>query len=188
MNEPGSAAVKNHQTTMKNEQRNPESDWVRSIVEAQAADLTRYAASILGDADTARDVVQDVFVRLWKTPQVEVEDHVRQWLFRVCRNRALDVKRKGGRMKVLSEEKGQVIVAESPGPETVAERSDSHAQVLQLMTELPENQREVVRLKFQNGMSYKEIAAITELTVSNVGYLLHTALNSLRTQVQAAGE
>lgn len=91
-------------------------------------------------------------------------------------------------MKVLSEESGHVIAVEAPGPETVAERTDSHARILQLMSKLPENQREVVRLKFQNGMSYKEIAAITELTVSNVGYLLHTALNSLRSQVLAAGD
>jgi RNA polymerase sigma-70 factor (ECF subfamily) len=100
----------------------------------------------------------------------------------------MDIQRKGGRMKSLNEQEGNVVVADAPGPETVAERRDSHEQVLHLMKNLPENQQEVVRLKFQNGMSYKEIASITELTVTNVGYLLHTALQSLRTQMQAAGE
>ena len=56
------------------------------------------------------------------------------------------------------------------------------------MRGLPNNQQEVVRLKFQNGMSYKEIAAVTELSVSNVGFLLHTALDTLRTRIAAAGE
>jgi RNA polymerase sigma-70 factor (ECF subfamily) len=45
---------------------------------------------------------------------------------------------------------------------------------------LPVNQREVVRLKFQNQLSYEEIAAVTSLSVSNVGFLLHTALKTLR--------
>ena len=56
------------------------------------------------------------------------------------------------------------------------------------MEDLPDNQQEVVRLKFQNGMSYKEIATVTELSVTNVGFLLHTAINTLRTRVAAVGE
>ena len=173
---------------MNNEQQKPESEWMRSLVDAHAADLTRYAASILGDADAAKDVVQDTFIRLWQEPQNKVEDHVRPWLFRVCRNRALDHRRKGGRMKPLDEKHALHAVADTPGPQSRAEQNDSHQQVLQLMEDLPDNQQEVVRLKFQNGMSYKEIATVTELSVTNVGFLLHTAINTLRTRVAAAGE
>ncbi len=158
------------------------------MVAAHAADLTRYAASILGDADAAKDVVQDSFIKLWQEPRATVADHVRPWLFRVCRNRALDVRRKGGRMKPLDEMQTDRTPVESPGPEAVAETRDSHAQLLRMMQGLPEHQREVVRLKFQNGLSYKEIASITELSVTNVGFLLHTALKTLRAQVAAVGE
>ncbi len=173
---------------MKDEQRSFESNWMRSIVDAHAADLTRYAASILYDADGAKDVVQDVFLRLWQEPRANVEGHVLPWLFRVCRNRALDVRRKGGRMKRLDEASAERAATDAPGPETVTEQQDSHAQILQMMQALPENQQEVVRLKFQNGMSYKEIASVTELTVTNVGFLLHTAINTLRARVVASGE
>lgn len=161
---------------------------MRSLVETHAADLTRYAASILGDTDAAKDVVQDSFIRLWREPREQVEDHVRPWLFRVCRNRALDQRRKGGRMRPLNEVDTATRPAEGQGPEEVAELRDSHEQVLVLMQQLPGNQREVVRLKFQNGLSYKEIASVTELSVSNVGFLLHTALKALRAQIAAAGE
>lgn len=178
----------NLKITMKDEQRRYESDWMRSLVDAHAADLTRYAASILYDADAAKDVVQDVFLRLWQEPRANVEGHVLPWLFRVCRNRALDVRRKGGRMKRLDEATAATTAADAPGPERLAERQDSHAQVWQMMRSLPENQQEVVRLKFQNGMSYKEIASVTELTVTNVGFLLHTAINTLRARVLATGE
>ena len=161
---------------------------MRSQVDAHAADLTRYAASILGDSESAKDVVQDSFIRLWREPRTAVADHVRPWLFRVCRNRALDQRRKGGRMRPLNEVDTATRPAPGQGPEEAAEQRDSHAQVMGLMRQLPENQREVVRLKFQNGLSYKEIASITELSVSNVGFLLHTALNTLRAQVAATGE
>jgi RNA polymerase sigma-70 factor (ECF subfamily) len=172
---------------MKNEHEIPDSEWMHSIVAAQAADLTRYAASILGDEDSAKDVVQDTFIRLWREPRESVEGHVRAWLFRVCRNRALDHRKKGGRMKPLDAEH-TTAVEDAPGPQAMAERQDSHARILHLMGALPENQQEVVRLKFQNGMSYKEIASVTELSVSNVGVLLHTALNTLRARVAATGE
>ena len=78
--------------------------------------------------------------------------------------------------------------SDQPGPQTVAENRDTHERVLHLMKGLPENQQEVVRLKFQNGLSYKEIATVTELTVSNVGYLLHTALQTLRLEFSSQGE
>ena len=160
---------------------------MHSIVAAHAADLTRYAASILGDEDTAKDTVQDTFVRLWQQPREALADPVRPWLFRVCRNRAFDLRRKGGRMKPLNQEHSSVA-EDAPGPQQMAEQKDRLTQVLHLMGALPENQQEVVRLKFQNGMSYKEIATVTELSVSNVGFLLHTALNTLRSRAASVGE
>ena len=55
--------------------------------------------------------------------------------------------------------------------------------ILKFVDSLTENQREVVRLKFQNGLSYKEIAAVTQLSSSNVGYLIHTAIHRLRQEL-----
>ena len=173
---------------MKNEQRRSDAEWIRSIVDAHAGDLTRFAASIVGDMESEKDFVQDVFIRLWREPRDRIEDHIRPWLFRVCRNRALDLRRKGGRMRALTEVDTAQAAVDAPGPESMAERKDSHSQILSLLQALPQNQREVVRLKFQNGMSYKEIATVTELSVTNVGYLLHTAIQTLRSRALAVGE
>ena len=52
--------------------------------------------------------------------------------------------------------------------------------VFRMLDQLPDNQQEVVRLKFQNEMTYQEIADVTGLSVTNVGSLLHTALKRLR--------
>ena len=64
-----------------------------------------------------------------------------------------------------------------------AEAFERRADVV--LDRLPPNQQEVVRLKFQNGFSYKEIARITELSVTNVGFLIHTAVTNLRREFAA---
>ena len=51
------------------------------------------------------------------------------------------------------------------------------------MSDLPDNQQECIRLKFQHGMSYKQISQITSLTVTNVGFLIHTGLKSVRREL-----
>ena len=72
--------------------------------------------------------------------------------------------------------------AELPGE--VAEQKDSMTRVLQQLDRLPDNQQDVIRLKFQNELSYREISEITGLTVSNVGFLLHVGLKRLRELMQ----
>ena len=71
-------------------------------------------------------------------------------------------------------------------PEAAAEQSDSAAHILQLLDDLPPNQQEVIRLKFQNSLSYKEISQITGLTVTNVGFLIHRGLRTVRERVQTS--
>ena len=86
-------------------------------------------------------------------------------------------------MTQLSEEQVQVRTSPDPGPPDVAERRESTARVLHLLDALPPGQREVIRLKFQNGFSYQEISRISGHSVSNVGYLIHVGLKSLRHQL-----
>jgi RNA polymerase sigma factor (sigma-70 family) len=163
--------------------------FVQSAVERHQAPLLRYAARLLhGDADRARDVVQDTFVRLLAQEPAAVADHLAEWLFTVCRHRALDVLRKEGRVRLFEEGQVERLSAETPRPGAGVERAEAHAAVLQLIGRLPPNQQEVVRLKFQNGFSYKEISRITSLSVTNVGFILHTALARLRKEMAALPE
>ena len=70
-------------------------------------------------------------------------------------------------------------------PEATVIARDSADKVFRMLDQLPENQQEVVRLKFQNEMTYQEIADVTGLSVTNVGFLLHTALKRLRELLQS---
>lgn len=168
---------------------NERTAFVQSAVEHHRAPLLRYAARLLhGDVDRAQDVVQDVFVRLMAQEPASVAGHEAEWLFTVCRNRALDYLRKEGRVRLFEEGQAERISAPEPRPGSGVERAETHAAVLRLLEKLPANQQEVVRLKFQNGFSYKEISRITSLSVTNVGFILHTALARLRKEMSALPE
>jgi len=146
--------------------------------------LLRYATQVTGDLDRARDVVQDTFIRLCAESPARLDSKVAEWLFTVCRHRALDVMRKEHRMKPLEETQLEASACREPSPADQAERNESARRVEQLVEALPANQKEVVRLKFQAGLSYKEISRVTSLSVSNVGFLIHTAIKSLRRQMR----
>jgi RNA polymerase sigma-70 factor (ECF subfamily) len=161
-------------------------DFVRSAVEQYQASLLRYATRLVGDPDRARDVVQDTFVRLLSQPVQAIDGHLAEWLFTVCRNRAFDVHRKEGRMKHFEEGEAERVTAHEPRPGTELESAETNAAVLSLIGRLPPNQQEVIRLKFQNGFSYKEISRITKLSIGNVGFLIHTAVKSLRREWAAS--
>ncbi|WP_438479655.1 RNA polymerase sigma factor [Oleiharenicola lentus] len=159
-----------------------------AVLRHQAA-LLRYATRLLnGDVERARDVVQDTFVRLMAQPRAEVEGHLAEWVFTVCRNRVLDVLRKEGRVKRFEEGQVERLTAPEPLPGRTMERTEQHEAVLRLIGTLPKNQQEVVRLKFQNGFSYQEISRITSLSVTNVGFILHTAIKALRSALAAQPE
>ena len=72
------------------------------------------------------------------------------------------------------------IDEKEPSPEQVLVNKEQRSAVVEWVSELPDREQELIRLKLQNGMSYKEISNVTGLSVSNVGFILHTAMTSLR--------
>lgn len=158
----------------------------RELVESAQADfegpLTGYAAGLLGgDWDLARDVVQDTFIKLHRQDPALIQGRLKSWLYTVCRNRSIDILRKENPMLSTSGEAFDSMNDSAPDPSRAMENRERHAEVMALLERLPENQREVIRLKFQGDLSYKEISDITGLSVSNVGFLIHTGIKRLRT-------
>lgn len=152
----------------------------RALAEHQGA-LLGYATSILGDSGRAQDAVQDTFLKLWQQEPGRVNQSLKSWLFTVCRNRAFDILRKEKRMiHVETSQLESIAGASGHDPSIEAEHSERQSEVLLHLERLPENQREVIRLKFQQDLSYREISAITSLSESNVGFLIHTGIKHLR--------
>ncbi len=156
--------------------------WVLEAVDRFETPLIRYAASLLGgDLERARDVVQDTFLKLCRADRRAVADHVAKWLFTVCRNRALDVLRKEKRMTTTDPSTLQ-IGADAP-PDDGLQMREATQRVWDTLGELPDRQQQVLLLKFQEGLSYREMADAMGITVNHVGVLLHNAVKGLRARL-----
>jgi len=155
----------------------PETLFDRAL-ERYERPLVSYARTITGELESARDAVQETFLRLSKQDLAALEPRLAPWLFFVCRNCALDHVR-----KVVRFVDGAVDhETPDPGPSPADEASSSEdaTQLRTLVARLPLQQQELVRLKFDAGLSYKEIAEAMRMSVSNVGVQLHTAIQTLR--------
>jgi len=75
------------------------------------------------------------------------------------------------------------VLIERETPVEVLIRQESHQQLRDLLGGLSPSQRETMRLRFQGGLSYREIAQVTGMTVNHVGVTLHTALQQLRERI-----
>src|ERR1043166_1800071 len=151
--------------------------------------LLQYARRITGDREQARDVVQETFVKFQRNGALRHEDEPATWLFTVCRNAALNVCRKERRMMYVDEEVIKARESEQPMPFDQLEQKEATGFLLQIVGTLPPRQQEVIQLKFQNDLSYQQIAEVLRTTTNNVGVLLHTALKTLRQRyAQVAGD
>lgn len=161
-------------------------EQIRSAVGTYQNRLISFAARITGDRDSAREVVQETFLRLCDQDVDAMADHLAAWLFRVCRNRALDYRKKEAPLRPLED---AVVDPPEAGadPHRALERNDEARWVLSAVARLPENQQEVVRLRFQGDLSYREISEVTGHSVNNVGFLLHVAIKRLREDLRGPG-
>lgn len=146
--------------------------------------LIRYAHGFTGDLEDARDIVQDVFVKLSQNLATLDTTRLAPWLFTVCRNRALDHHRKSQRLVVMETEVFDQEAADSPSPEEVLDQQETAQALRQLIDTLPTRQREAVRLKFIAGLDYQQISAAMQTSIGNVGYLIHHGVAALKTKWQ----
>lgn len=158
--------------------------WARDALERYEAPLVRYAMRITGDLESARDIVQDTFLRMCETGPDAVGDYLAPWLYRVCRNRALDVMKKERRMQTLAPNQAETRPDASPEPRAAAEHNEIGAALRAALGALPDAQQEAFRLKFQERLSYKEISEVTGGSINNVRYLIHTSLRNLRNELK----
>ena len=158
-------------------------NWLRATLTEFEVPMLRYAQRITGSAESARDVAQDVFTRLCEQDPGVLDGRLRQWLYAVCRNRALDLRRKRGRTSRESGEAVEQVAQTDADPAVAAVGREAAERARDLVTRLPERQQEVIYLRFTAGLSYRQIAEVTGLKVSHVGYLIHTGIKTIREQM-----
>ncbi len=154
------------------------------LVERWQGPLLRFATSLLRSEEAAEDAVQESFLRLIrKTPEVGSDGVLGPWLFRVCRNLCYDAMKTDTRERKRREK--ATPPAEAANPAATAEHGELTALVSQEMNRLPEREREVLRLKVHEGLSYQQIADVTGLATGTIGWLIHNSLNHLCDRLRA---
>ena len=150
--------------------------WVLEAIRAHHVGLVAYAQALLRDHERAKEVAQESLLRLCAESRALESDQARAraWLYRVCRNLCIDHLRKTKRL---------TLVAQTPStlePMESALARELSPDVRAALATLPEREREIVRLRFAHGLAYREIAEVMELSATNVGFILHTALKKMR--------
>jgi RNA polymerase sigma factor (sigma-70 family) len=129
-----------------------------------ANDIYRFSFWLTGDADEARDITSETFVRVW-TSEADIRvESVKAYLFTIARNVYLHDKRRTKHKAALDE----TVLDSSMQPDRIAEaRSELHV-VLQAMQMLPEIDRTVLIMRAEDELSYEEIASATGLSIAAV--------------------
>ncbi|MBI5387846.1 MAG: RNA polymerase sigma factor [Verrucomicrobia bacterium] len=151
-----------------------------------------YALRLLDDMTLTEDIVQEAFLRLHA--QFREVREPRRWLFRTVHNLALNHRRAARKIVPLAspaEDGDAPTVADTADPAPLPDEQIARLEGIGLvrlsLQSLDERSRELVRLKFHEELSYKEISARTGLKVGHVGYLLHHALKSLAVELAQTG-
>lgn len=158
---------------------------METIVAQHETALLRYAGRIVNDPTAAQDVVQNVFIKLFRNwnGQAPVKN-LKGWLYRVTHNAAVDHVRRESRLRVLHARHGEESeIITPPAPPAREQRERTHA-VLRHLGRLSPDAQQVVLLRLQEGMSYKEIAQVTGRSVGNIGNILHHAVKKLAKAVK----
>lgn len=153
--------------------------------------LFRFALKFLGNEEEAKDVVQEVFIRVWNgRDQMNEVQNWEAWCMRITRNLSLD------RIRSLTRKQTQPIEAsfdirhDALTPHESTEIRESMQQIAQVISSLPDKQRQVIHLRDVEGYSYNEICEILEIDMNQVKVNLFRARNAVReklTKINAYG-
>lgn len=160
-------------------------DFTRTIL-VHKNKMYRFALSILGDEHEAKDVVQDVLLKLWET-RFELEDklNIEAWCITLTRNKALDkLKRVGRKMKTNLDHVGMKLVSENQTPEWYTVQNETMNFVSDAIAHLPEVQKAVFQLREIEGYSYIEICEALDLEMSNVKVNIFRARKSIKESLE----
>jgi RNA polymerase sigma-70 factor (ECF subfamily) len=168
----------------------PGQETIEELFIALESPLLGYALRCAGELGVAEDVVQEAFMKLHV--QFEQVEKPRPWLYRTVHNLALNRRRDAKKTVPLDRDpENENGPADPPDPSLPPDKQMLRLEGIGLvrisLETLDARSRELVRLKFHDELSYKDIAARTGLTPGNVGFILHHALKTIAVELARTG-
>ncbi|MFA5344204.1 MAG: sigma-70 family RNA polymerase sigma factor [Kiritimatiellia bacterium] len=161
-----------------------------AVITAHESVLLRYVARLVNDAAAAQDIVQETFIKLFRVWRAGARptDNLRPWLYRVAHNAAIDYIRRESRLRRLHEQEASERAASDPASPADPCNPPERAQiVLGHLRRLDPAEQQVLLLRMQAGLSYREISLITGRTEGNIGCILHHAVKKVSASLKQAG-
>jgi RNA polymerase sigma-70 factor (ECF subfamily) len=153
---------------------------LEALYDEHAAGLFRYARSILANEQAAKDVLQEVFVKLARSGLPEVENE-KAWLYRLAHNAAIDqIRRSATRREYDRASRDESGAAAPGGPESDPDRAELGRQLDAAVALLPREQQSVARLRLWQEMTFQEIATIQGIPLNTAASRFRYALETLR--------
>ena len=151
-----------------------------SLYEEYYDKITHYAYSRIGDKAEAEDIAGEVFLKALKSLKSYQPRGVpmQAWLYRIARNLVVDYLRKGSNKRLISLEK--VEITSNSNPVSTVEKKIELERVAKAMTQLTEEQREVIRLRFFGGLTSKEAGSVLGKSDGAVREMQRAAIEKLR--------
>jgi RNA polymerase sigma-70 factor (ECF subfamily) len=154
-------------------------DAFAEIIEGHEAMVFSLAWNFFGDRSRAEEIAQDVFLQLYRSlDSIESEAHLLYWLRQVTTRRCIDLLRRV-KMKAVSLDDAGELPAHTRNADPLLDR-----KLKRLVQELPDLQRAVVTLRYQEDLDPSEICRIVGMPVNTVKSHLHRALQSLRRKLE----
>jgi len=165
-------------------------ETIEELFVALESALLSYSLRLVGERGLAEDIVQETFMRLHAN-FAEVREP-RRWVYRTAHNLALNQRRATDKIVPLDPGEWESIPHLEtsdplPLPDEQIARLEGIGLVRLSLESLDERSRELIRLKFHENLSYKEISIRTNLTVGHVGYLLHHAIKAVADELAKNG-
>lgn len=136
------------------------------------------AVRVLSDRSAAEDILQDVFMQLWRNPQAfnASRGTLAAWLAVIARNRAIDHLRK----RRPEEEAAETVISVDPDLENTAERNRAMEKVRSVLAGMPGDQRAALEMAFFEGLTHVEIAGKTGQPLGTVKTRIRSGLLAVR--------
>lgn len=160
--------------------RRRDPDLLDSLIQQYQHRLLRYLVSVLHDRQAAEDIFQETWIRvLEQGHRYDPRHNFVTWLFTIARNLAIDTMRRKRPDAIEDLPPTEEPAVAGPGAYDVAVQHEQGEYLKGAMRQIPEEQRETILLRFQEGMSLEEIAAVTHAPLSTVKSRLYRGLEAM---------
>ncbi len=159
-----------------------------AAVERHQRKVYTFARYYLGNAEEAKDITQDVLLKLWQSPLEIDEEGQRAWLLKVTRNACFDrLRRRTSTAKIFTEDPEQqtamTMPDNEPSPEIQATAKDFRQHLQQALEELKDPMKSIVILREIEGLAYQEISEVLDVPLNTVRVYLHRGRRLIRRQL-----